>query len=186
MSVVAEHEKAWLAANDRHDREGTGYFAIQTTRPNTLAAALADSPVGLCAWIAEKFHYWCDCERDGRRDIRNAVSWDALLTNVSLYWFSNSIASSVRLYKELVAAMASGALRLPHHMPVPFGVTVYPGEIYRSPKAWAERMGELIHWSEAAQGGHFAAMEQPELFAQELRAFAAQARTAAGHKLESA
>ena len=176
MSLVAPHEQAWLAANARHTREGTGYFAIQTTRPNTLGFGLTDSPVGLCAWIAEKFHYWCDCERDGARDIRNAVSWDALLTNVSLYWFSNSIASSVRLYKEFLDALGRQELQFPSEFPTPFGVTVYPGEIFKSPRAWAERKGRLIHWSEPARGGHFAAMEQPQIFAEELWAFARAAR----------
>jgi pimeloyl-ACP methyl ester carboxylesterase len=175
MALVREHEKAWLADNARHDREGTGYFALQSTRPHTPAFGLSDSPAGLCAWIAEKFHYWCDCEEEGRRDIRNAISWDALLTNISLYWFSNSIASSMRLYKELVLAFGRGEVALSGPLPAPLGVAVYPHEIFKCPKAWAEARGEVIHWSEPARGGHFAAMEQPQAFAEDLRRFARSA-----------
>lgn len=176
MSLLRAHEKDWLDDNARHQRDGTGYSVLQSTRPNTPASALADSPVGLCAWIAEKFHYWCDCEQDGRRDIRNAVSWDALLTNVSLYWFSNSIGSSMRLYKEFALALERREIALFDRLPVPFGIAVYPREITKSPKAWAERRGELIHWSEPARGGHFAAMEQPQAFAEDLRSFAKNVR----------
>jgi pimeloyl-ACP methyl ester carboxylesterase len=175
MTLVREHERAWLADNARHDREGTGYFALQSTRPHTPAFGLSDSPAGLCAWIAEKFHYWCDCEEEGRRDIRNAISWDALLTNISLYWFSNSIASSMRLYKELVLAFGRGEVALSGPLPAPLGVAVYPHEIFKCPKAWAEARGEVIHWSEPARGGHFAAMEQPQAFAEDLRRFARSA-----------
>jgi microsomal epoxide hydrolase len=175
MSLVREHEKAWLEDNARHQQDGAGYFALQSTRPHTAGFALADSPAGLCAWIAEKFHFWCDCERDGQRDIRNAVSWDALLANVSLYWFSNSITSSMRLYKEFLLALGRGELVLSGRLPVPLGITVYPHEVFKSPKAWAERRGEIIHWSEPSRGGHFAAMEQPRAFAEDLQGFAKSA-----------
>lgn len=178
LALVRDHEKAWLAGNMHHNALGAGYFALQSTRPQTPAFALADSPVGLCAWIAEKFHYWCDCEQDGVRDIRNAVPWDALLTNVSLYWFSNSIASSMRLYKEFALALERGELALGGRLPVPMGITVYPHEIFKSPRAWAERRGKIIHWAEPSRGGHFAAMEQPQAFAEDLRRFAASARPA--------
>ncbi|CAN7190435.1 epoxide hydrolase [Phenylobacterium sp. LjRoot225] len=180
MALLRAHEREWLADNERHQRDGAAYSQLQSTRPQTVAAALADSPVGLCAWIAEKFHYWCDCEQDGRRDIRNAVSWDALLTNVSLYWFSNSIAASMRLYKELAQALERREFSLSGRLPVPLGVTVYPREIIKSPRAWAERRGEIIHWAEPARGGHFAAMEQPQAFAEDLRRFAKNARHALG------
>jgi microsomal epoxide hydrolase len=178
MAIVREHEKEWLAANARHQRDGTGYFALQCTRPQAAGVALADSPAGLCAWIAEKFHYWSDCERDGARDIRNAVSWDALLSNVSLYWFSNSIASSIRLYKEFALALGRGELALGGRLPVPLGISVYPHEIFRSPRAWADARGQIIYWAEPERGGHFAAMEQPQAFAEELRRFARSADAA--------
>lgn len=178
MALVAEHERAWLEGNARHNQEGTGYFHQQSTRPQTLAYALSDSPVGLCAWIAEKFHSWTDCERDGKRDIRHAVSWNALLTNVSLYWHTNTIASSIRLYKEYVLAVAAGTISLPYAVPVPVGLTTYRQEVYKTPRAWAERQFNLIHWHEAEQGGHFAAMEQPQAFAEDLRRFRRAAQSA--------
>jgi microsomal epoxide hydrolase len=171
MTLVKAHEKAWLESNLRHQQESMGYYHIQTTRPQTLAYALADSPVGLCAWIAEKFYFWSDCERDGKRDIRNAISWDALLTNVSLYWHTNTIASSVRLYRELLLALVDGALAIPFEVPVPVGVAIYPQELVKIPRARAERNVNLIHWHEAEQGGHFAAMEQPAAFVNDLRRF---------------
>lgn len=177
MASVRQHEQAWLESNAYHQREGTGYYHLQSTRPNTAGFGLSDSPAGLCAWIAEKFHYWTDCERDGRRDLRNAVSWDALLTNVSLYWFTNTIASSMRLYKERALVPRLREMTQSDRLPVPFGVAVYPSEAVKCPKAWAEQRGEMIYWSEPTLGGHFAAMEQPQIFAEDLWTFA---RSAAG------
>lgn len=171
MALLAPHEHAWLADAERHQREGNGYFHLQTTRPQTLAYALIDSPVGLCAWITEKFHAWADIERDGVRDLRNAVSWDTLLTNVSLYWFSGCIASSMRLYKEMMRAFATGEMALPLPISRPLGVSVYPREIYKAPQEWVRRQYPLVHWHEAGQGGHFAATEQPEAFARDLWRF---------------
>jgi microsomal epoxide hydrolase len=176
MKLVEEHETPWLQDNARHWQEGMGYYQIQTTRPQTLAYGLADSPAGLCAWIAEKFHFWSDCERSGRRDLRNAISWDALLTNISLYWYTNTIASSVRLYREFLLASSRGDIAMPFEVPVPVGIAIYPRELFKIPRAWAERHYQLIHWSESPCGGHFAAMEQPEVFANDLRLFKTQSR----------
>jgi microsomal epoxide hydrolase len=171
MALVADHEWAWLEDTKRHEREGTGYFHLQTTCPRTPAYALMDSPVGLCAWIAEKFHAWADTERDGHRDIRNAVSWDTLLTNVSLYWFSGCIGSSMRMYKELMVGFTSGDL--PPVLPAtrPLGVSVYPGELFKMPQAWVRHRHPVVYWHEASRGGHFAATELPQDFAEDLRAF---------------
>jgi pimeloyl-ACP methyl ester carboxylesterase len=170
MSLVREHEKSWLARAARHAEEGTGYFQIQRTRCQTLSYALQDSAVGWCAWVTEKFHGWTDCEREGIRDPRNAVSWNDMLTNISLYWFTQTIGSSIRLYKEHALGEARGDER-PGRVEVPTGVAVYPGEIFRCPRAWAERRFPLRHWYEAPCGGHFAALEQPDLFAADLREF---------------
>ena len=168
--LVREHEKAWLAKTAQHVQQGTGYFHIQRTRSQTLAYALVDSPIGWCAWVTEKFHGWTDCERDGVRDPRHAVSWDRMLTNISLYWYTGTIASSIRLYQEHALAESRAAER-PGKVEVPTGVAVYPAEIFRCPRAWAEDRYPIVHWYEAPRGGHFAAMEQPELFAADLRAF---------------
>jgi microsomal epoxide hydrolase len=172
MALVQEHEKAWLGAVGAHVQQGTGYIQIQRTRSQTLSYALTDSPTGWCAWVTEKFHAWSDCERDGRRDPRNAVSWDAMLTNISLYWYTETIASSIRLYREEALAEGRGNEKL-GRVTVPTGVAVYPAEIYLCPRAWAERRYPIVHWYEAPRGGHFAAMEQPELFAADLRRFKA-------------
>jgi len=171
MALLAPHEHAWLKETESHLREGNGYFHQQTTRPQTLAYGLTDSPVGLCAWIAEKFHAWADTERDGRRDIRHAISWDTLLTNVSLYWFSGCIASSIRLYKEMMVAMLSGQIAMPLPINRPLGVTIYPRDIYKAPQAWVRQQYPLAYWHEAARGGHFAATEQPQDFAEDLWRF---------------
>jgi pimeloyl-ACP methyl ester carboxylesterase len=178
MTLVAPHERVWLEDNARHERDGTGYFHQQSTRPQTLGYALNDSPAGLCAWIAEKFHSWTDCERDGVRDIRHAVSWDTLLANVSLYWYTGTIASSIRLYKEFARTLGAGAVTMPVSVPVPVGMTTYRREIFKTPKAWAERMFNLVYWHEAERGGHFASLEQPQAFVEDMRRFRGAARTA--------
>lgn len=170
MSLVAEREKPWMEANARHAENGLGYYAIQSTRPQTVAYALTDSPAGWCAWVLDKFHVWTDCERDGRRDIRNAVSWDTFLTNLSLYWFTGTIASAARLYREQTLAQARGD-GAAGPVTVPTGVAIYPGEIVKSPRAWMERRFPVVHWYEAPRGGHFAALEQPEIFVEDLRRF---------------
>lgn len=162
MQGVSEEEQAFLAEDSRFRKDEMAYFKIQATKPQTLGYALQDSPVGLCAWLTEKFRTWTDC--DG--EIRNAISWDTLLTNISLYWFSNSITSSVRLYRE----------HMQHPEPqnkisVPTGAAVYRRELVRPPRAWVEASYNLIHWHQAERGGHFAAMEQPQAFAEDLWRF---------------
>jgi pimeloyl-ACP methyl ester carboxylesterase len=171
MTVLSERDRTWLKGNELYERSGKGYMHIQNTRPQTLAYALHDSPVGLCAWIAEKFHFWTDCERDGQRDVRNAVSWDQLLANVSLYWFTGTIASSMRLYREFAEALARREVEALPNISTPTGIAMYPGEIVKCPRAWAERSCKLIHWFEADRGGHFAAMEQPQVFSEDLWCF---------------
>jgi microsomal epoxide hydrolase len=178
MSVVRPHEHAWLDALERHRREGMGYYQQQTTRPRTLAYALTDSPVGWCAWVTEKYHAWSDCERNGVRDLRNAISWDVLLTQISLYWITDTVASSIALYREYACSRDAGEEKS-GPVPVPTGVAMYPGEFARAPKAWLEQLyPHLVHWYEAPRGGHFAALEQPQLFAEDLWAFAGTLRAA--------
>jgi len=140
----------------------TGYQAIQSTKPQTLAYGLSDSPVGLAAWIVEKFRTWSDC--DG--DVESSFSRDRLLDNVSLYWLTNTINASMRLYYETDARAV-----IPESVGVPTGHARYPGEISKTPRVWAEEVYDLVYWSEPPEGGHFAAMEVPELFVDDLRAF---------------
>ncbi|HSW20289.1 MAG TPA: epoxide hydrolase, partial [Ramlibacter sp.] len=134
QALVTPAERVLLDHAARHQQEGSAYMLLQSTKPQSLGYGLHDSPIGLCAWIAEKFQSWSDCQGD----IRNAVSWDKLLTNISLYWFTGTITSSLRLYRETAVAHAAGLIpRLP--VSVPLGMAVYPRDIYHVPRAWVER-----------------------------------------------
>jgi len=146
-------------------RDGTGYQEIQGTRPQTLGYALDDSPAGLCAWIVEKFRAWSDC--DG--DVERSFTKDQLLNNVTLYWVTATGGSSGRIYWETRQA---GRDALPQsRIEVPTGIARYPAEITKMPRAWIERRYNVTHWSDQPRGGHFAAMEVPDLFVDDLRQF---------------
>ena len=146
-------------------REESGYALEQATKPQTLGVALNDSPAGLLAWIVEKFRTWSDC--DGHPE--NVFTRDQLLTNVMLYWVTQTITSSARLYWEHQHADLRG--EAPQYVGVPTGVARYPKEMLRFPRSWVERRYNVTHWADMPRGGHFAAMEQPELFADDLRSF---------------
>jgi microsomal epoxide hydrolase len=163
---LTDAERADLATMARFAQEESAYAQIQGTKPQTLGVALNDSPAGLLAWIVEKFHGWSDC--DGHPE--HAFTRDQLLTNVTVYWVTQTITSSARLYRE---SRASGAwARPPAPVAVPTGVARWPKEeILRFPRAWVERQYHVTHWAEMPRGGHFAAMEQPELFVDDLRDF---------------
>jgi microsomal epoxide hydrolase len=169
---LSDEERADLAAMARFQAEESGYAQQQGTKPQTLATALDDSPAGLLAWIVEKFRTWSDCGGDPEK----AFSRDLLITNVMLYWVTRTVASSLRLYWE---SRHSGVWTTPaQFVSVPTGVGRYPKEeILRPPRAWVERQYNLTHWAVLPRGGHFAAMEQPELFAQDLRSFFRTLRT---------
>ncbi|MHB1583100.1 MAG: epoxide hydrolase family protein [Acidimicrobiales bacterium] len=154
-----------LAALQRFQHDEGAYAALQGTKPQTVGAALDDSPAGLLAWIVEKFRAWSDCDGDPER----AFPRDRLLANVTLYWVTRTATSSARLYWE---SRRTGSLsrRLPF-VEVPTGVARYPKEVLRWPRSWVERQYRVTHWAEMPRGGHFAAMEQPALFADDLRAF---------------
>lgn len=153
-------------------REETGYQAIQGTRPQTLAYALTDSPAGLAAWIGEKFHAWTDCGPAG--DPLDAVDRDALLANISLYWFTGAIGSSFWPYY----ARMHGPWPVPDRIDVPMGYTEFPREILHPPRTLAETVyRDIRRWTPMPRGGHFAAMEQPEALAAEIQAFFRPLRT---------
>jgi microsomal epoxide hydrolase len=153
-----------LASLSAWGRNETGYQHIQGSRPQTLGYGLEDSPVGLCAWIVEKFRAWTDDQ-----EVRRAFSTDRLLDNVTLYWVTHTATSSTRLYWEMRQA---GAAALPQaRVDVPTGIANYPGERTRMPRAWVEERYRVTHWSEPAKGGHFAAMQVPDLFVDDVRAF---------------
>ena len=157
-----ERERQAVADFEWHQQWGTGYQLLQSTRPQTLGYGLADSPVGQLAWVVEKFWAWTDC--DGHPE--NALTRDQMLDDVMLYWLPGNGASSARLYWESFRDMAA----ISEPVPVPVGVSIFPKEIFRASKRWAEkRFTNLIHWNELPKGGHFAAFEQPELFVGEVR-----------------
>jgi pimeloyl-ACP methyl ester carboxylesterase len=145
--------------------EETGYQWIQGTKPQTLAYGLTDSPVGLAAWIVEKFRTWSDCEGD----VERRFTKDELLTNVMLYWVTGAINSSFWPYyarRHEPWPIPEGA-----RIEVPTAYAAFPREIVRPPRAWAERMYNIRRWTPMAAGGHFAALEEPEALAADLRAF---------------
>jgi microsomal epoxide hydrolase len=161
-----EEEQNYLAELKRWLREETGYQWIQGTKPQTLAFALTDSPAGLAAWIAEKFRSWSDCNGA----IENAIPRDRMLADISLYWFTGAIGSSFWPYY----ARLHGAAILPPGatIAVPTGYAQFPREMLKPPRRAAERVFiDIRRWSVMPKGGHFAALEQPELLAGEVRAF---------------
>ena len=140
----------------------------KTNQPQTIGYALNDSPVGQAAWIYEKFQAWTDNEGD----VEKVLSRDEILDDISLYWFTGTAASSARIYWENYPSSFSGG-----RIDLPVGASIFPRELYRAPKSWAElAYPQLIHWNELDHGGHFAAFEQPELFVAELRATFGQLR----------
>jgi pimeloyl-ACP methyl ester carboxylesterase len=159
---LSEAEQADLAALQQFAREESGYAMEQGTKPQTLGVGLNDSPAGLLAWIVEKFRTWSDC--DGHPE--NVFTRDQLLTNVMTYWVTGSITSSARLYWEHIHT-GERAVRVS----VPTGVARYPKEILRYPRPWIERTYNVTYWNDLPRGGHFAAMEQPDLFVDDVRAF---------------
>ena len=156
-------EQRYLVELAHFLKEETGYQAIQGTRPQTLAFALADSPVGLAAWLVEKYRAWTDCDGDPR----NALTLDEMLGNISLYWLTNCIGASFWPYY----ARLHGRWPIDGKISVPTGYCQFPHEILRPPRVAAERVFNIQRWTEMPKGGHFAALEQPQALAGEIRAF---------------
>lgn len=160
MAHLTPRDMAALADAARYQDNNNGYARIQSTRPQSIAYGLTDSPSGQAAWIYEKIQEWTDS--DG--DCEALLGRDAILDNIMLYWLSASAGSSARLYWESFAKF------VPTRLELPVGVSIFPKEIIRPARRWAEKlMTHIIHWNEVDRGGHFAAWEQPELFVQELR-----------------
>jgi len=152
----------------KYASDASGYASIQGTRPQTLGYGLADSPVGQAMWIYEKFQAWSD----NMGDPAEAISIDRMLDDITLYWLTDSAASSARLYYE---SFAKDFARMPLDLPV--AVSLFKGDFFTPPKAWADQTyAKLFYWNEVPKGGHFAALEQPELFVAELRKSFAQMR----------
>jgi epoxide hydrolase len=168
MADLTEAERGALDAMGHYDRWESGYMKEQSTRPQTVGYGLADSPVGQAAWIVEKFWGWTDC--DGHPE--NVLTKDELLDNVMMYWLPAAGASSARLYWEAVTTMGGLA-----PVAVPTGISVFPRELFRVSRRWAERrFTDIRFFSEPDKGGHFAAFEQPQRFVEDVRSFFRQVR----------
>jgi pimeloyl-ACP methyl ester carboxylesterase len=165
-ATFSEAEKTAFAGLEYFYRKGFGYAEMMNTRPQTLGYSLADSPVGMLAFFYDKLTEWTHSQRQPEK----VLTRDEILDDVTLYWLTNTGTSSSRSYWD--AAQGGGgpfnAFDIPN---VPVAVTIFPGEIYRAPRNWAEQsFKKLIYWNEVAKGGHFAAWEEPALFSAELRA----------------
>jgi epoxide hydrolase len=164
MAGLTEQERARLRVRDDFLAEETGYQQIQGTKPQTVGIALNDSPVGLAAWIVEKFRTWCDCGGNPE----TIFTKDELLTNVMIYWVTETAASSARIYYETRhAAPAAAAGRIE----APTACADFPKEIIWAPRRWLEPRFNITRWTVMPRGGHFAALEQPALLVDDIRAF---------------
>ena len=158
---LTQEEKIEFASNAERRQSEFGYAMIQSTKPQTLGYALADSPAGQAAWIYEKFHGWMDCM--GQPE--SVLSRDDILDNIMLYWLPNTAAASARLYWESLRT----AVR-PRKINVPVGCSIFPKELSRPPRKWADKFySNIIYWCALERGGHFAAFEQPGIFVDEVR-----------------
>jgi pimeloyl-ACP methyl ester carboxylesterase len=137
---------------------------MHRTKPQTAAFGLTDSPAGLAAWIVEKLRAWSDCGGE----VERRFTKDEILTNVTLYWLTGTIGSSMRMYR---ANAAIPPAQLARRVEVPSGFSLFAGDIVRPPRACLERTANVVRVTEPARGGHFAPFEEPELYAEELRAF---------------
>lgn len=161
-------EQPALAQLGKYGSDGAAYGTIQGTRPQTLGYGLADSPVGQAMWIYEKFQAWSD----SKGDPAEVISVDHMLDDISLYWLTDTAASSARLYFE---SWGKDFGRMPIDLPV--AVSIFKGDFFTPPKVWGDQTySKLFYWNEVPKGGHFAALEQPELFVAELRKSFAQVR----------
>jgi pimeloyl-ACP methyl ester carboxylesterase len=157
-------ERAYLLEQERWEREEGAYGAVQSTRPQSLSYGLTDSPAGLAGWLIEKHRSWSDCGGD----LESVFTKDELLTNLTIYWATNTIGSSLRPYWD--------SLNNPQRAPwipveAPSAIAVFPGDLDRPPREFAERWYDVRRWTEMPRGGHFAALEQPGLLADDIRAF---------------
>jgi pimeloyl-ACP methyl ester carboxylesterase len=173
LPAETEEEKAAAQAIATFRSSGFGYFLEQTTRPQTIGYALLDSPVALAGWLldhdTDSYYKIAGAFVDGKQT--GNLSRDHILDNVTLYWLTGTGASAARSYWEGGYAAAQAAGKTPPQVTIPVAFTTFPGEIFRAPRSWAEKVyPSLVYFNEAARGGHFAAWEEPELFSEEMRA----------------
>ena len=158
-------EQAFMAQRQDWLQAEGGYSHIQGTKPQTLSYGLNDSPAGLAAWIVEKYRTWSDCNGD----VESRFTKDELLTTITIYWVTQTINSSTRLYYE--TQRQPWDLGQDERIETPTGMAVFPKEISRPPREWGERSFNLQRWTEMPSGGHFAALEEPQRLVEEIRAF---------------
>jgi len=163
QETTTDEERRWRERLARFLTDGSGYSRIQGTRPQTLAYGLNDSPVGLAGWIIEKFRAWSDCHGV----LESVFTKDELLTNAMIYWVTQTINSSTRLYYETFHQRETD----PGRVEVPTGVAVFPQEIAVPPRSIAQQHYNIQRWTEMKAGGHFAALEQPQAVVEDIRAF---------------
>jgi pimeloyl-ACP methyl ester carboxylesterase len=159
LATFTDAERARLARMKAFLAEGNAYFQVQATRPQTLAHALVDSPVGQLAWIVEKFKEWSQGDLP-----EQSIDRDRMLTNVMLYWLTGTAGSAANLYYE-----TAHTDNWPTPSEIPTGVAVFAEDV--AIRRYAERSNAIVHWSEFGRGGHFAAMEAPDLLVQDVRTF---------------
>lgn len=162
---LSEAERAMLAESERWDNSEGAYAKLQATKPQTLSYGLNDSPAGLVAWIVEKFRAWSDCSGE----VERRFTKDELLTNVTIYWVTETINSSIRLYYE--NRHNPMPLKQGERIEVPSAVALFPKEIRHPCREWAERTCNVQRWTQMPRGGHFAAQEEPDLLVEDIRAF---------------
>jgi pimeloyl-ACP methyl ester carboxylesterase len=170
--ALSEPEKHYLQAGQQWQMQEGAYAMMQSTKPQTLAYGLRDSPVGLAGWIVEKFYTWSDTNGQ----LENRYTKDELLTNIMVYWVTNTIRSSFTPYWDEEQPndgdeQESGSQSNLPKIEVPTGISIFPKDIVPAPREFAERFYNVQHWSDMPKGGHFAALEEPELLADELRTF---------------
>jgi microsomal epoxide hydrolase len=154
-----EREAAWL-------KREMGYDEIQSTKPQTLGYALNDSPVGLAAWMVEKYRNWSDCSGD----VERRFTKDDLLATATTYWVTDTITSSMRLYFDY-AHMAPQFGHDGRRVSVPTACALFPADMYHPPRRWAEQRFDVRRWTPMPAGGHFPALEEPELLMDDVRGF---------------
>jgi pimeloyl-ACP methyl ester carboxylesterase len=158
-------EKKFMEAGKKWQMTEGGYAMLLSSQPQTLGYGLNDSPAGLASWIIEKFYRWSDCNGS----LENCFSKDELLNNLNIYWFTQTINAANRIYYETARQVPPQNFK---KIEVPAAITMYPKDLIMAPREYADRIYNVQKWTEMKKGGHFAALEQPELFSEDIREFA--------------